>query len=132
MVEGTYKFILKVWSKTGEFSQDTINVHVHSYMNSSELYNKNNKSIIENQYINENIIQIEIDTEPKQFTEAFKANFLNKLNILLQQSKLQNPRVVLVKTDVSLKLKKSRVILDILVCENVEEINETKLKKLIE
>ncbi len=129
MVEGTYKFILKVWSKTGEFSQDTINVHVHSYMNSSELYNKNNKSMIENQYINENIIQIEIDTEPKQFTEAFEANFLNKLNILLQQSKLQNPRVVLVKTGISLKLKKSRVILDILVCENVEEINETKLNQ---
>jgi len=103
-------------------------------MNSSELLymNKNNKSMLENEFINENIIQIEIDTDPRQFSEAFKANFINKLNILLQQSKLKNPRVILVKTDVSLKLKKSRVILDMLVCENAEEeqkINKTSLSE---
>lgn len=104
---------------------------MHSHLNKSES-NKNriaeshlqtNQSLVnENQFINENLIQLELDFEPKLFSESNKNEFISKLEILLQQYSLKNPKVILINTGVSMKARKSRVLLDLLVCEEVDKL----------
>jgi hypothetical protein len=124
LVEGVYRFILKIWSNSNEFSQDVVHVYVHSHLNSSKSINsdttdhKNHRELVNKEFINENIVQIEVDIEPKFFTESVKNSFLNKLQILLQQSELKNPKLLLVNSKVSFKSAKSRVILEVIVCED--------------
>lgn len=128
LVEGVYRFILKIWSNSNEFSQDVVHVYVHSHLNSSKsissssssntMDHTNHQELINKEFINENIVQIELDIEPKLFTESVKNSFINKLTILMQQSELKSPKLLLVNSKVSFKSTKSRVILEVIACED--------------
>lgn len=115
MIEGEYKFVLKVWSVEGEFSQDFVHVFVHgsAYQNiPAQLQNLTQ--------LNQNIIEIELEIEPSLFSESLKVEFLNQLqNFLLnnQDFKLIDPKLVLISSRLSLLNQKSSVVLEILVTD---------------
>ena len=113
--------MLKIWTNTNEFSQDTVHVIVHpfiAYEATSDLGKNSQDPIFK--FINKNIIQIEIDLEPKYFTESLKQNFLKKVEILMQQSELKfkKPKIILINTLVSTRSAKSRVMVEFLVAED--------------
>lgn len=115
MVEGEYKFVLKVWSNEGEFSQDFVHVFVHGSTNQNVPAQSHNSVLI-----NQNMIEIELDIEPSLFSEGLKIEFLNKLqNFLLKNKefKLTDPKLVLISSRVSFINQKSSVILELLVTD---------------
>ena len=136
--EGVYRFLLKVWTNRNEFSQDIVDVYVHSYVKNPE----DNQQEVENQAssnslnqqptqnksnsvnINSNVIQVELDIEPKQFTEMKKELFLEKFRAYLQQEsdlKLKQPKVLLVNVKKSNRYKKSVVLLELLIVEETDD-----------
>lgn len=133
LVTGVYKFTLKVWTNTNEFSQSSVNVYVHPFL-MDENKPTNNEMIEQqkstnDQTINKNIIEIELDLEPKRFTEYIKDQFLYKFQLLLQQHQrdfhLEQPKVVLVNSRIASPFSsgKSRIILEIIVTDIIDPKN---------
>ena len=124
MEVGFYRFLLQVWTNANDFSQDTVHVYVHPYLNSPpfsiDVNNKEDISPLREMDIQDSLVQIEIDMDPAKFSEKKKEAFLKNLQDLLQQPefKLIQPTVVFVSSKVSINLKKSTVLIEILVVEN--------------
>ncbi|RNA39755.1 hypothetical protein BpHYR1_012044 [Brachionus plicatilis] len=117
MVEGEYRFVLKVWSSEGEFSQDFVHVFVHGSTNENVSAQAHNPA-----HINQNMIEIELDIEPSLLSEGLKIEFLNKLQNFLLQNKefrLTDPKLVLINSRLSYLEKKSSVVLELLVTDLV-------------
>lgn len=125
MVEGVYRFILRVWTNTNEYSQSTVHVYVHSTVNSNRSSSSPSWSP---QQLNENIILVELDIEPSLFSEYLKERFVNQFQIMLnehrRQFKLLKPRVILVNSRIAAPVsysKKSSVILELIVTDVINE-----------
>lgn len=129
LMEGVYRFMLKIYSLNGEMSQDTVDVYVHSsyitdsYDDKSQIKSSQtfHHSLTELQVVYDNLIQIELDYKPEKFSQAIENNFVKHLEVLLKQSKLNfnNPKVIHTNTRISTGSKKSRVILEFFVCEDL-------------
>lgn len=114
MVEGEYRFILKVWTGEGELSQDFVHVYVHGSANENLNHFENSVQM------NENMVEIELDIEPSLFNENLKIEFLNKLQNFLKENKefkLIDPKLVLVNTRISVNNRKSGVVLELVVTD---------------
>lgn len=101
LIEGEYTFILRVWTaKSGEqYLQDTVQVFVHREAPSNDY-----------QW---NLVRLNLNTNPRHFTELEKYNLVNKLEIILQQPSIINhPKVNLVNIAVDAKARKSSVSVD--------------------
>lgn len=135
LVEGVYRFVLKITTNeydqskqawVDHFSQDTVDVFVHSsYISKQHELTDNSaadnfKSHADLQVVYENLIQIELDYKPEQFTQLIENQFIQRLEILLKQSdfKFNNPKVILTNTRISSGSKSSRVVLEFFVCED--------------
>ena len=94
-----------------------------------------NTSNNELQLVYSNLIQIELDYKPQEFTQNIENKFLRQLEILLQQSgggagtkkqqgfTFNNPKVILMNTRTSISSTKSSsssscVVLEVFVCED--------------
>jgi hypothetical protein len=142
LIEGTYTFILRIWTNTNELSQDTVQVHVHgtpqlsAHSSSQMIVSHSGSSFLvpfDKQNLAENLVQIELDIQPNNFNEFLKKQFLRKLEILLKQYemfKLQNPRVFLINTKVFFNTytSKSTVILEVIITDSKQvNMNENEL-----
>jgi hypothetical protein len=127
LVEGVYTFLLRVWTNTDEMSQDTVHVYVHS----SSVPESNQANMNQSSELSDNIVQIELDIEPKMFTELVKQEFLNKLQMFLLHAELnlKRPKINVVNTRISTKEEKSTVILDLLI---VDQANDLPSKEIID
>lgn len=128
LVEGEYRFLLKVWTNDNELSQDTVHVYVHSSTSNSDANSTislNSSLKSESPSLNDNIVQIELDIKPSLFSEYLKEQFLTKLQILLQQQvelKLKQPKVILVNTKIIINSKgKSSVLLELIISDILDE-----------
>ncbi len=121
LIEGVYTFLLRVWTNTNEMSQDTVHVYVHSSSVSQDGRANTNQS----SELSDNIVQIELDIEPKIFTESVKQEFLNKLQMFLLQAELnlKRPTVNVINTRISTKEEKSTVILDLLIVDRASDLS---------
>jgi len=101
LIEGEYTFILRVWTvKSGEqFLQDTVQVFVHREAPSGDY-----------QF---NLLRLNLNTNPRHFTELEKLNLVNKLEVILHQPSIINhPKVRLVNVGVDARARKSGVAVD--------------------
>lgn len=127
MVEGEYRFMLKVWTNTNEYSQSTVHVYVHSTLNTNRIQMGQQRKYKQENELNENIIQIELDIEPNLFSEYLKDRFLSKFQLMLQEQKmfkLMHPQVVLINTKIASPVgysQKSSVILELIVTDLINE-----------
>ncbi len=125
LVEGTYRFLLQVWTNSNELSQDTVYVYVHStfslYNNIDTANTRESEKSSDLNLIYDNLIQIELDYNPSEFSQNIKDDFLRRLEILLQQSKsnFNNLKVILTNTRVSTFSKTSRVVVEFFACEDL-------------
>ena len=112
LVEGSYKFLLQIWTNTKEFSQDAVVVQVHN----------NEKSLILKE-VYKNLVKIELNYNVLEFTQGIKDNFIAQLQIIVQQShlKFKNPKVIIFNTRVSSRNKKNYVILEIFAIQDIDE-----------
>lgn len=132
MVEGVYKFTLRVWTNTREYSQSTVHVYVHSTLNSNRTASASPVTSTRPTYrqeheLNENVILIELDVEPSMFSEYVKDRFLTKFQQMLDEHRRQfglvKPRVILLNTRIAAPLDystKSSVILELVVTDVVQ------------
>lgn len=122
LVEGVYTFWLRVWTNTNEMSQNTVHVYVHS----SSVPQSNQVNMNQSSELSDNIVQIELDIEPKKFTESVKQEFLNKLQMFLLQAaelNLKRPKIIEINTRISTKEEKSTVILDLLIVNQTSDLS---------
>lgn len=149
MVEGVYKFLLRVFTNSKEYSQSTVHVYVHSTLNSNRTSSSSKSSISSSKYrqereLNENVILIELDVAPSMFTEYLKEHFLEKFQQMLdehrKQFRLTKPRVILLNTRIVAPLDystKSSVVLELIVTDIVQgessssSLNEFELPSVI-
>jgi len=129
LVEGTYRFLLQVWTSSNELSQDTVDVYVHSafltnqqapIISTSQLDVESDKSTDLN-LIYDNLVQIELNYMPSEFSQNTKESFVRRLEVLLQQSKFNfnNLKVILINTRVATASKSSHVVLEFFACEDL-------------
>jgi hypothetical protein len=130
-VPGVYKFVLKVWTNTDEFSQSIVTVYVHSFLNANLAAQQQHKSstnklldVNSQNLINQNLIEIKLDIEPSLFSEYVKERFLTKFQMLLQEQKvefkLDEPNVILINSRISADGKKSIVVLELIVTDVID------------
>ncbi len=130
---GIYRFLLQVWTNSGDFSQDTVHVQVHSSIDEKPFSKEESNSFANQIDLQNNLFQIELDIDLSSFTERRKHSFLRNLQEYIQQLvfKLKQPTLIAVSTKISTKLKKSNVLIEFLVVENsVLDSNATLIASL--
>ena len=122
LVEGEYKFLLRVHTNRDEVSQDVINVYVHSFVNPNQNLLDSTSNYSNNVNISQNIIQIELAIEPSKFTESIKNEFVNQFQLLIQQQpefKVKQAKVIVLNVKTSTMFKKSTILLELLIIEDM-------------
>jgi hypothetical protein len=97
--------VLEVWTNKNEYSRDVVHVHVSPFVSANE-HVKDQEDLIKASYmdknitnlLNENLIRLEIEIEPRLFSEYVKESFIRELRSHLQEQtelNLYKPEVIL-------------------------------------
>ena len=147
MSPGHYTFTLQVWTSSGDYSRDSVNVFVHAPYSplppplggvntSTSLHNNSTTSLKAAKTTNtsalvaNSTLQLELAIEPALFTEAKKDEFLSQLQSHLHRAEfnLLHPRLVLLDTRVAFKESRaSGVLLQLIVFEQLDDQADTYL-----
>jgi hypothetical protein len=133
--------MLEVWTNKNAYSRDIVHVHISPFVNGNDHLNDQDY-LIKASYmdknitslLNENLIRLELEIEPRLFSEYIKDSFLAELRSYLhEQSELNlyKPEVVLLNAKMlnSELTGASSVILEIFITDQVNMDKEGFLNK---